>query len=248
MSSEKRTLRSQTNFQKLEESNKRQMASLGGLSHTGFDTTSTMKLAHSDSKQGKLDDTERHTMHRDISKTATRGGKLSDVVPPFALSAMENLRSGKVNVVQQDFRSNPQKGGAYDGFMMTMSRVFSHGDSAEDKEIPYPKSPNPYNEDVQYDRAHRAPYSLVGTEGNTFKTVWAPHYPNIAVDSHMERMAMKKFEKYGDGNVMHMAVDSHDRSTVGVVYDRGDNPGISKKTGKEKPRFKSVFAQYGRKF
>jgi hypothetical protein len=57
-------------------------------------------------------------------------------------------------------------------------------------------------------------------------------------------LVQRFLKKYGDGSVMYMAVDSHDRSTVGVVCDRGDSPG----TGLDKPRFKSVFAQYQRKF
>ncbi|WP_255990948.1 hypothetical protein [Chitinolyticbacter albus] len=249
-SGNKRVTRHQEKLKVLEETNRAKLQSTS-FSHQGFDTTSLMQTAHQSSKQGSLEDTVRWQMHGQIALGAVRSDHgIGNVTPSFTQDALNALRNKKVsgNIVQQDLRINPQKGGSYDGHMVTVSRVVNHGDIADDKEIGNPKSPNPYSSDVQYDRAHRAPFSLTGAESNTYNTVWAPHYPNIAVDSHMERKALDKFKKYGDNKVFYVAADSHDRSTVGVVYDRGDNPGKSKKTGLQKERFKSVFAQYERKF
>ncbi|HSC79927.1 MAG TPA: hypothetical protein VLC08_06220 [Chitinolyticbacter sp.] len=243
----KRVTRHQEKLKVLEETNRAKLQSTS-FSHQGFDTTSLMKTAHQSSKQGSLDETVRWKMHGQIDAQAVRSHNgIANVTPSFTQEALNALRNKKVhgNIVQHDLRINPQKGGSYEGHMVTVSRVVNHGDIADDKEIGNPKSPHPDNDDVQYDRAHRAPFSLTGAESNHYNTVWAPHYPNIAVDSHMERKALDKFKKYGENNVFYVAADSHGASSVGVVYDRGDSEKV--KTG-GKPRFKSVFANYERKF
>ncbi|WP_148716410.1 hypothetical protein [Chitinolyticbacter meiyuanensis] len=245
-SSGKRVTRYQEKMKVLEDTNRAKLQSTD-FSHQGFDTTSLMKTAHKSSKQGSLDDTVRWQMHGQISSGSVRSNSITDVTPSFTQDALNALRNKKAsgNIVQQEVRIKPHEGGSYEGHLVTVSRVVNHGDVADDKEIGHPKSPHPDNTDIQYDRAHRAPFSLTGAESNKYSTVWAPHYPNIAVDSHMERKALDKFKKYGDNNVFYVAADTHDRSSVGVVYDRGDSEKVQ--TG-GKPRFKSVFANYERKF
>lgn len=230
---EKRQTRSQTTFQELS-----RKAPDPGTVHFGVDVTSQVRDAMA--QNGSLDDTARGKMRGDIE----RGKRLvatpeKIMAKPFSDQLIDQFKKQK-SVIQKDERVDPRSGGDYKGVMFTSSIVRKEHFEPDGKEIPQPSSPRPNDIKGYFHATHSSPYSLSGPEGNSTRTVYAPSWANISVDSAIEREAKNAVGEFGEGNVIHFRVDTSDRSTVGyAVYDV--------KSKSEDQRWQITSTQYKRK-
>jgi hypothetical protein len=229
----KRELRSRT---RAEEASKK--AASSKTQHFGEDVTPEVTKAMSSGR--KLDEESRRGMQGRIKRSSLTVSDPSKVLGPEFGKQLVDQYASKTPIVQQDDRVDPRKGGSYPGFMMTSSIVSSKSFDPGFKEIPAPSSPNPYKGEGYYHASHASPFALVGPESNKVKTVNAPSWANITVDGGIEKEAHKAVEKFGEGEVIHFRLDSHDRSTVG--YAKHDVSASS-----EEQRWEVVAAQYQRK-
>ena len=208
------------------------------VGHSGIDVSAPIRKAQD--QGGSLDETSRKKMKGDIARDKNFAPKLSGLMhQDFASHILEHRISGKV-VSQVDNRIDPRKGGAYMGHMFSSTRVSPNSFDPSLKEIGEPMSPNPYSGSGSVHRAHTTPFGLGGIETNATRTVNAPSWANITVDSFIESKAKKSAAKYGDGSTFHFRFDTHDRSSVGYAVDRGKAVDSDK-------RWKTVVAQYQRK-
>lgn len=217
---------------------KMETVSTSTIGHTGIDVSGPIRTAQS--QGGSLDDTSRQKMKGDILRDKSFAPDLNGLMPKdFASHILEHRTSGKV-VSQVDNRIDARKGGAYLGHMFSSTRVSPDSFDAGLKEIGEPMSPNPYSGTGTVHRAHTTPFGLGGMETNATRTVNAPSWANITVDSFIESKAKKAAGKYGEGSTFHFRLDTHDRSTVGYAVDRGTAVDSDK-------RWKTMMAQYQRK-
>lgn len=205
--------------------------------HVGLDVSKTVKLAMDSG--GKLDEEPRRKMKGEIERSKYFVPDLDTVLgKDFAKHIHEHRKSGST-VSQDDRRIDPHKGGSYQGYMFSSTRVLKDSFDSQLKEIGEPRSPNPYSGTGESHRAHTTPFNLAGVETNATRTVNAFSWANITVDSFIEDKAKKAVKKYDEGNVFHFRIDTHDRSSVGYAVDRGEDL--------EDKRWKVVVAQYQRK-
>lgn len=214
------------------------------IEHFGLDVTDNLREAMK--KGGKEDNEEvRKKMHGDIKRYKLHGKSPENLLNPKFVKYLSNLQDGKEQFIQKDKRIEPRKGGSYEGHMFTMTKVIDFGKEdkpeSEFKEIQEPSSPRPGKKgDGKWHRSHASPYALNGTETNKAKTVYTPSWSNITIDGSIERYAKETVKKYGEGNVFHFRMDSHDRSSLGVIVRD-----VNSKS--EEKRWFTVTAQYKRK-
>ncbi|MFD0725957.1 hypothetical protein [Lysobacter brunescens] len=214
------------------------------VEHFGFDVTSNLREAMN--QGGKEANSEvRHRMQGDIKRFILHGKSPDELLNPKFAKYLSRMQKQELSFIQKDNRINPRDGGSYKGHMFTMTRVMDFDKEtkpeSEFKEIQQPSSPRPKDSGKgTWHRSHTSPYSLNGTETNKAKTVYAPSWSNITIDSGMERFAKETVKKYGEGNVFHFRLDSHDRSSLGVIVH-------DVKSESEKHRWFTVTAQYKRK-
>lgn len=205
--------------------------------HRGHDVSTSVKKAMDSG--GSLDDEPRKKMKGEIARNKLIGPSLEKLLPKsFVSHITEHMKSGEV-VSQVDKRVDPRSGKPYEGYMLSSTRVSPDPFDSKDKEIGEPMSPNPYSGEGIYHRTHTTPFGLGGIKTNDTRTVNAYSWANITVDGFIEDKAKKASGKYGEGNVFHFRFDTHDRSTVGYLVDRGDVKGDDR-------RWKVVHAQYQR--
>lgn len=210
------------------------------VGHTGIDVSGTIRKALD--QGGSLDETSRKKMKGDIARDKFFAPDLSGILPKdLANHVVEHRKSGKT-VSQVDNRIDARKGGPYKGHMFSSTRVSGDVFDSNLKEINEPMSPNPYSGTGTVHRSHTTPFNLGGMDTNDTRTVNAPSWANITVDSFIESKAKKSAVKRGDGSTFHFRFDTHDRSTVGYAVDRGDS------FSDEDKRWKVVMAQYERKW
>ncbi len=234
-----RTTRSKSKMIKLEKNK-----DFTNISHFGLDVTKNLSEAMK--KGGKEDNEEvRKKMHGDIKRHKLHGKSPKELLNPKFVKYLSNLQDGDAQFIQKDKRIEPRKGGSYNGHMFTMTKVLDFGKEdkpeSEFKEIQEPSSPRPNkSKDGKWHRSHTSPFSLNGTETNKAKTVYAPSWSNITIDSGIERYAKETVKQYGEGNVFHFRMDSHDRSSLGVIVHDVNSES-------EENRWFTVTAQYKRK-
>jgi hypothetical protein len=221
--------------------NKRKLEALttSKTGHTGLDVSSTVRKAQD--QGGSLDEPARKKLKGDIRRDKSFAPDLSGILPKDLARHILDHRASRDVVSQVDNRINPRKGGAYKGYLLSSTRVSSSSFDSDLKEVNEPLSPNPYARTGTIHRTHTTPFNLAGPETNTTRTVNAPSWANITVDSFIETKAKKSAVKYGRNSTFHFRLDTHNRSTVGYAVDRGDSVD-------EDQRWKVVQAQYQRKF
>lgn len=214
------------------------------IKHFGLDVTSNLREAMN--KGGKEDnELVRRKMRGDIERFTLHGKSPKDLMNGKFVNQLKTLRKGNAQFIQEDDRVEPRKGGPYEGYMFTMTKVIDfdkeYKPESEFKEIQEPSSPRPKDSGKgKWHRSHTSPYSLNGTETNKAKTVYTPSWSNITIDSGMERYAKESVKKYGQGNVFHFRLDSHDRSSLGVIVRDVNSESVKK-------RWFTVTTQYKRK-
>lgn len=234
-----RTTRSKAKMMKLESKK-----DFTNIKHFGLDVTDNLRNAMNNG--GKEDNEEvRKKMHGDIKRYKLHGTSPKELLNPKFVKYLSNLQDGNKQFIQKDKRIEPRKGGPYKGHMFTMTKVLDfdkeHKPESEFKEIQEPSSPRPSEEkDGKWHRSHTSPYALNGTETNKAKTVFAPSWSNITIDGSIERYAKETVKTYGEGNVFHFRMDSHDRSSLGVIVHDVNSES-------EKNRWFTVTTQYKRK-
>ena len=205
--------------------------------HLGFDVSKTVKTAMDNG--GKLEEESRRKMKGDIARNKYFAPDLQKILGPDLANHIHEHRKSGFTVMQDDKRVDPQKGGSYQGYMFSSTRVLNSTFDSQLKEIGEPRSPNPYSGTGESHRAHTTPFNLAGVETNSTRTVNAFSWANITVDSFIESKAKASVAKYDEGNVFHFRLDTHDRSSVGYAVDRGEDL--------DDKRWKVVVAQYQRK-
>lgn len=209
------------------------------LDHFGLDVSKTVSSAMK--QGGSLDETSRKKVKGDIERHKFFVPSLGDLPnKDLGKHIATHIESGDT-VFQQDLRVNPRKGGNYKGYMLSSTLVSSQKFDSKLKEIGEPLSPNPYSGTGESHRAHTTPFNLGGEETNSTRTVNAPSWANVAIDSFIESKAKNAADKYGDGTVFHFRFDTAKRSTVGYMIDRGGVDGVD-----DNKRWKVVSTQYER--
>ena len=209
----------------------RRAAMPAGLAHHGVDASPYVRAAMA--AGGSLDEAQRDELGQLMQRNMLTGPRLEDVLPPSFLQPVQDAFRSR-GVRQLDVRSPAPARERYDGHMLTTSFVNPPGDSGE-KEIPEPRSPKPaeLSGPNQAHRAHSSPFALAGAAGNATRTVWAPQWANIGVDSRLEKAALK--EHVGGAMVVHYRFDTDTHSTVGFAAHRSSG------------EFASMGAQYDRR-
>lgn len=217
-----------------QETQRAKVASMTDVAHFGTNVQRYVSAAMS--QGGSLDETSRRAMYGQIKQGGISGGKLSEVVPAFMATHIQEHQGLGSPVHQVDDRIGPRKSESYIGHQLTSTRVNSaHGASSSDKVISEPLSPQPFD-DGSYHRTHASPFNLVGDSSNSAHTVWAPGWANVTVDGHMEKRAASAANNGHD--VYHFRFDTDTQSTVGYVKER---------KGSKKAKYKAFAATYERR-
>lgn len=117
---------------------------------------------------------------------------------------------------QIDRRINPEKGGKYEGYMVTATPVSTSSFAPQDKEMTTPSSPKPNDSGNAPHRAHTSAYAVGGPLTNGLKTVWGPPSANTGLDSRVERTAKSQAEESGNPTYT-LSVTTHNRRSYGIL-------------------------------
>ena len=183
------------------------------LTHFGEDFTKDVEEAMQSG--GKLEKEHRADIDRRFKRARMSGPTLESVVPkPFMPELERRFKEG--GVFQTDMRSGHKAKESYEGSMFTSTFVNPPAAGGGEKEIPRPGSPRPAHlGSGEAHQAHTAPYSVGGPATNDTRTVWAPQWANIGIDSRVEKGAIQMHQ--ASKPTVHFRFDTAGRSTVGAV-------------------------------
>jgi len=215
----------QANAKKLENDRRQQNAK--NLPSTAWlkvrDLKPLMSEAYgNDPKLGRLDNSARKTIEASIKNSYIEGQQLEAVVPAGMLQTIQNTIASK-NPSQIDSRVAPKGKDNYDGYMVSASYITTSKYLTPTKKITNNPESKKKDAPMQMDAGHRIPFGLNGGKSNDYKTVWVPHYENIALDGRMEKLAGTEAESEKNKAVVYCALDKATTSLLMVVVQRKDD-------------------------